>query len=581
MSFVLFVSFTVLALPNSIVKEILLKNKKIDLENINSVVTKATRAGRPLVELVITEGLVTSDEISELIAKELGVSAVDLLKIKPQKEALATITKQIALERETIPFKKEKSRLHVAMTNPIDLEAIDFISKRTGLDIVPYYTKPSSFEQGVLFYKRDIQQVLKEMIKKHASKSTKGKSEKIVDAAKKLPVIKLLDSIVEYAVVEKASDIHIEPLEKEVLVRYRIDGILHDKVSLPSEILPVLVARVKIMSNLKIDEHRLPQDGRIKIKINKQSISLRISIVPTFFGEKVVARVLEETGKGFTLEKLGFTGLNLEKVKNSITRPHGMILATGPTGSGKTTTLYTVLTILNTPEVNINTVEDPIEYAMPRVNQMQVSSQIGLKFATGLRALLRQDPDIIMIGEIRDAETASIAINAALTGHLVLSTIHTNDAAGAIPRLADMGIEEFLIASSVNLIVAQRLVRKICDKCKTEYKLSPDQNDALSRELVKIGLPEEQINQLVGAGKFYKGAGCEKCGKSGMKGRIGIYEVLEVTTEIINLIASKATAKEIQEKAVNQGMELMIVDGLKKVKEGITTVSEVLRVTRE
>jgi type IV pilus assembly protein PilB len=306
-----------------------------------------------------------------------------------------------------------------------------------------------------------------------------------------------------------------------------------------------------------------------------------MSIIPTFFGEKIVARVIDAGGQGFALQDLGFGGVNLERVERAITKPHGMILATGPTGSGKTTTLYTILSKLNTPEVNINTVEDPIEYAMPRVNQMQVNQQIGLTFADGLRALLRQDPDIIMVGEIRDEETANIAINAALTGHLVLSTIHTNDAAGSIPRLVDMGVEEFLVASSVNLIIAQRLVRRICDKCKVEDQLSPEQNDALTRELLKNELKEEQVEQLIGDGKFFKGAGCEKCGKSGLKGRIGIYEVLEITPEIINLIAGKATSADIQAKGIDQGMELMLIDGLKKAKAGATTISEVLRVTRE
>lgn len=570
-----------MALPNSIVKEILLKNQKVDPATINNLVTKASRAGTPLAELISIEGIVGGEELTEMIARELGVAAIDLTQIKMGKEALNTITKKIALERETIPFKKERKRLHVAMTNPMDLEAIDFIAKRTGLEVVPYYIQPSSFEQGILFYKKDIQRVLQDMIKTQATKSVKGKVEKIEEAAQKLPVIKLFDSIVEFAVVEKASDIHMEPLENEVLVRYRIDGILHDKVTLPIEILPILVARVKIISNLKIDEHRLPQDGRIKIKINKQDLSLRISIIPTFFGEKVVARVLEESGRGLTLEKLGFSGVNLEKVERAITSPHGMILATGPTGSGKTTTLYTILSKLNTPEVNINTVEDPIEYAIPRVNQMQVNPQIGLKFATGLRSLLRQDPDIMMVGEIRDEETASIAINSALTGHLVLSTIHTNDAAGAIPRLADMGIEEFLIASSVNLVIAQRLIRKICENCKVEEQLSAEQNDALTRELVKIGLGEEQVNQLIGDGKFFKGGGCEKCGKRGMKGRVGIFEVLEVSPEVINLIANKATSADLQAQARKEGMELMIEDGIKKAKEGVTTISEVLRVSRD
>lgn len=570
-----------MALSDNLVREIVLKSGKIQPAQVDALITKAKRANAALSEVVVNEKIFTEEEIAKLISSELGLSAVDLTKVKIQKEALETITKETALEREAIPFKKEKKSLHVAMTNPMDLEAIDFLSKRTGLDVIPYFTQPSSFEQGVLLYKKDIQQVLQDMIKKQATKSVGGKAEKIEEAAQKLPVIKLFDSIIEYAVVEKASDIHIEPLEREVLVRYRIDGILHDKVSLPSEILPILVARVKIMSDLKIDEHRLPQDGRIKLKVNRQDVSLRISVIPTFFGEKIVGRVLEESGRGLTLELLGFTGQNLEKVQSSITRPHGMILATGPTGSGKTTTLYTILSKLNVPEVNINTVEDPIEYAMTRVNQMQVNPTIGLSFANGLRALLRQDPDIIMVGEIRDEETANIAINAALTGHLVLSTIHTNDAAGSIPRLADMGIEEFLIASSVNLIIAQRLVRKICESCKVEEQLSSEQSEALSRELVKAGLSEEYLNQYIADGKFYKGKGCDKCGKSGLKGRIGLFEVLEVTPEIIDLIASKSTAADIQQEAIKQGMELMILDGVKKAKEGITTINEVLRVTRE
>lgn len=570
-----------MALPNSIVKEILLKRKVTDISHVNDLATQASRIDTSLADLVVTEGIVSAADLSKLIANELGVSSVDLTKIKISRDALNVLTKEIALERETIPFKKEGGRLHVAMTNPMDLESIDFVAKRTSLDVLPYFTLPLSFEQGILQYKKDIKQTLQDMIKKQASKSVKGKVEKIEEAAQKLPVIKLFDSIVEFAVIEKASDIHVEPLENELLVRYRIDGILHDKVSLPLNIHPILVARVKILSNLKIDEHRLPQDGRIKVEINKKDISLRISVLPTFFGEKVVARILEESARGLTLDKLGFSGVNLEKVDRAITRPHGMILATGPTGSGKTTTLYTILTKLNTPEVNINTVEDPIEYAIPRVNQMQVNPQIELTFARGLRALLRQDPDIIMVGEIRDAETANIAINAALTGHLVLSTIHTNDAAGAVPRLADMGVEEFLIASSVNLVIAQRLVRKICESCRVEERLSPQLSDAITRELVKSELTEEQIDQLIGDGKFFKGRGCTKCGKRGMKGRIGIFEVLEVTTEIINLIAEKATAAAIEDEALKQGMEVMIVDGIKKAKEGITTISEILRVTRD
>ena len=570
-----------MALPVNTFKNILLNNAQINPNLVDSIVTKSQRTGIPIEEIITNDAVLTPEKLNELISQELQVPSVDLTRIQIQKDILETIPKKIALEREVIPFKKENNTLHVAMTNPKDLESMDFIAKKSGLEIIPYYTSQSSFEQGLLYYKKDIQQVLSEMIKDHADKSVKSKVEKIEEAAQTLPVIKLFDSIIEFAVVEKASDIHIEPLEKEIIVRYRIDGILHDKVTLPYEILPVLIARVKIISNLKIDEHRLPQDGRIKVLFNNQPISLRISIIPTFFGEKIVARVLEESGKTLTLENLGFMDRNLDVLKKAMNRPHGMILATGPTGSGKTTTLYTILSKLNTPEVNINTIEDPIEYAMPRVNQMQVSPAIDLTFAAGLRALLRQDPNIIMVGEIRDKETANIAINAALTGHLVLSTIHTNDASGAIPRLADMGVEEFLIASSVNLIIAQRLVRKVCENCKTEDQLSKEMIEAITRELEKAFIPKDEIDKIIEDGKFYKGTGCDKCGKSGMKGRVGIYEVLEVSPEIVNLIAKKATSAQIQDMAQKEGMKLILVDGIEKAKKGITTVNEVLRVSIE
>ena len=571
-----------MALPDKIVEELILLSKEVPLNELSAISAKAKRNNASLIDLILEENKLSRKKLNALIRDKFDVEVVKFPDTKVDKDAVTLISKDLALEREVLPFKKTKGGLHIAMTNPIDLETIEFLEKRTGLKVVPYYTNPSSFRKGILSYKKDIKEVLKEMIKKRADESSKkGKSGKVEKAAKELPVIELFDSIAEYAVVEKASDFHIEPLENEIVVRYRIDGILRDVVSLPKRILSVLVARVKIMSNLKIDEHRLPQDGRIKITINKQDISLRISILPTYFGEKVVARVLEESAEGFTLQKLGFTGVNLERVSQAITRPNGMILSTGPTGSGKTTTLYTILSQLNTPEVNINTIEDPIEYAVSRVNQTQVHPKIGLTFAMGLRALLRQDPDIIMVGEIRDEETASIAVNAALTGHLVLSTVHTNSASGAIPRLIDMGIEEFLLASSIKLVIAQRLVRRICKNCKKAVELTQEQAESITRELKKAGLSDVEISQLVGDRIYYEGKGCNVCKGSGYKGRTGIYEVLEVDDKIVDLISSKAPADEIQDEAQERGMELMVVDGFKKAKDGNTTISEVLRVIRE
>ena len=388
---------------------------------------------------------------------------------------------------------------------------------------------------------------------------------------------------------EGASDIHIEPQEKEVIVRYRIDGILRPVMTLPKNILSGIVARIKILSNLKLDEHRLPQDGRFKIDDKNYNISFRVSTIPVYDGEKLVLRLLDENNQLLHLEDLGFRDSDLQKIKHSIERPHGMILVTGPTGSGKTTTLYSILNQLNTQEVNIATIEDPIEYRMPHINQSQVNPKINFTFASGLRALMRQDPNIIMVGEIRDQETVEIAIHGAMTGHKVLSTLHTNDAPGTLPRLLDMGVIPFLIVSTVNMVMAQRLVRKICQYCIMSYNLDKeaikqmsDQFDVQSfMELLhREGLAEEK-DKGVGTLLFYKGKGCKKCGETGYKGRIGIYEILEISEEIKQLIVNKAHTNDISKKAREQGMTIMLEDGLIKAKNGITTIEEVLRVTRE
>ena len=415
-----------------------------------------------------------------------------------------------------------------------------------------------------------------------------GKDEEDLEkAAEQMPIIRIIDTLLKHAILQQASDIHIEPTEKEVIIRYRIDGILHDTMTLPKNLSSGITARIKVLSNLKLDEHRLPQDGRFKIETSNYKISFRVSILPVYDGEKIVMRLLPEDAKGLTLEKLGLIDKALEKVHQNIKKPNGMILVTGPTGCGKTTTLYTIMDILNEPGVNISTVEDPIEYRMPRINQTQVKPKIGLTFSNGLRALVRQDPDIIMVGEIRDNETASLAVNAALTGHLVLSTLHTNSAAGAFPRLIDMETEPFLIASTVNVIIAQRLVRRLYPDTKKKYNLSSDEVKSLEKEInldkILEILKKEKVIKPKDAWStidFYRPGKSEDC-PDGYKGRAGIYEILEVSETIKDLIIKEATADQINKQAQKEGMLTMIEDGFIKAAQGLTSIEEVLRVTKE
>ncbi|MEK7618481.1 MAG: GspE/PulE family protein, partial [Patescibacteria group bacterium] len=404
-----------------------------------------------------------------------------------------------------------------------------------------------------------------------------------------IPVIRVVDTLLEYAIFEKASDIHIEPQENAVTVRYRIDGVLHDVMTLPKVIQAAIAARIKVMSNLKIDEHRLPQDGRFKVEKDTLKFSLRVSTIPIFDGEKVVIRLLEESAKAANLEDLGFRPPNVEIITRNVKKPHGMILVTGPTGSGKSTTLYTVLSILNTKTVNISTIEDPVEYRIVGANQMQVNPKIGLTFALGLRALLRQDPNIIMIGEIRDKETAEEAVHAAMTGHIVFSTLHTNNAAAALPRLLDIGVEPYLIASTINAVMAQRLVRTICPDCKASYKLDGISVENLEKQfhmqkLFDILAREKVLSAKtkdLGSIKFFKGAGCDKCAHTGYKGRMGIHEILELTPTVAEMIMQHKSSQDIQDEAEKNGMVLMWEDGFIKAAQGITTVDEIIRVSKE
>lgn len=514
-----------------------------------------------------------------------GVPSVELKGRTIPREVLLIIPESTAREHQIVAYERTAQVLRVAMVNPADRQIVEFIRKKVDQPVEVSQAAEADIRQALSGYHESLEAELKAIITEAARVKVDGDLKK---AAEDLPTIRVTEAIFKHAIFQRASDIHIEPLEDKVLVRYRVDGILSEKLTLPQTALAGLVARIKVLSNLKIDEHRLPQDGRFKIKTPDYEFSFRVSILPVFDGEKVVMRLLDESGKSLTLEDIGLSPQGLEIFRRAINKPHGMVLVTGPTGSGKTTTLYAAMQELNTTEVNISTIEDPIEYRMPRVNQTQVKPAIGLTFANGLRALVRQDPDIIMVGEIRDEETASLAVNAALTGHLVLSTLHTNSAAGALPRLLDMKVEPFLVASTVNLLVAQRLVRRLCTVCRKQTVLTPPAQESLQR-LVKMDelLVLLQRLELVPTAAtwatvpLYEPVGCNQC-NGGYKGRVGVYEFLEVTPELQPLITATTTSQQLEAAArKQQGMIGMLEDGLSKVVSGLTTMEEVLRVSTE
>lgn len=553
---------------------------------------KAQAQNKKIEDILISENYIKENQLVQLKAYILGIPFVNLEKTDVPPDVLNIIPEPIANKYNIVAYKKKGNDLEVAMLDPEDLQTLEFVKKKTNLKILPRLTDSESIKHILKEYQKSLEAEFGELIKKE-SKEIKvveegGEEikEDLAKLAEDLPVIRIVDTLIKHAILQSASDIHIEPTEKDVVVRYRIDGILHDTMTLPKQLASGIVARIKVLSNLKLDEHRLPQDGRFKIETEDYKFSFRVSILPVYDGEKIVMRLLKESTKTFSLEELGFAGEALERIHRAMKKPMGMILVTGPTGSGKTTALYTVLSMLNTPNVNISTIEDPIEYRMPRVNQTQVSPKIGMTFAAGLRALLRQDPNIIMVGEIRDGETASLGVNAALTGHLVLSTLHTNSAAGAIPRLIDMGIEPFLIASTVNVIEAQRLVRRLCPE-KEKYTMTKEQVKTLGEEFDLDRIFE--VFKLEGVAKekdtwetisFYRPKPTKDC-PDGYKGRVSISEVLPVTETIKHLIVKKASFGDIEKQAKSEGMYTMLEDGFLKAAQGITSIEEILRVTKE
>ncbi len=559
---------------------------------------KARETGQSLGAILLSDGKLTEKDWNSMQAVSLGIPFVSLKGEHIPPEVLNLIPEPIARNSNIIAYKKSASGLEVAMLDVDNLPVIDFIKKKVGLRILPRMTSSDSIKEALSLYKKSLQADFEDIIKKESNtlspvidnsifgeKINQGnKTEK--ELAEDLPIVKIVDTLISHAIFQGASDVHIEPCEESLVVRYRIDGILHDAMVLPKDTAAGIVARIKVLSNLKLDEKRLPQDGRFKIVNEQGGVSFRVSTLPTYFGEKTVIRILRENAKGFSLEGLGFHGEALERIHRGMKKRNGMLLTAGPTGSGKTTTLYTMLDILNTPDVNISTVEDPIEYQMARINQTQTKSEIGLTFANGLRTLLRQDPDIIMVGEIRDGETAGLAVNASLTGHLVLSTIHTNSAAGAIPRMIDMGVESFLIVSTVKTVIAQRLVRKLSEE-KEKYLLSNVEIEALKKvvnlEVVLDALKKENIVKEDAEWKdipFYKPKP-NKDSPDGYKGRVGIHEVLEVSSTIKELILKSSSADEIEKMAKKEGMMTMLEDGIFLVASGITSTEEVLRVVSE
>jgi type IV pilus assembly protein PilB len=556
-------------LSENTLKEILVGSGFVPEAEFDEAARSAKNLGKKVEDVLFFRGLISEDALGKLIAEYLKVPFADIAHKSIPDEILSLIPEKIARSYRMLPFAKEGKELKLAMEDPNDFEALEFARRQTRLKIAPHYASSAGIRKSLGQYRRNIRKDFDKVIKRNIQRASPEKD--LAKAAEKLPIVKILDTILGYAAAERASDIHIETLLKEVIVRFRVDGILRDIIKLPRGIEAALVARVKILSNLKIDEHRIPQDGRYKFTIDDDVIALRISIIPGFYGENVVMRLLPETARPLSMEELGLSGYGLETVRKNIVKPHGMILVTGPTGSGKTTTLYSILNILNTVEVKICTIEDPIEYGINRVTQIQVNPKAGLTFATGLRSLLRHDPDIIMVGEIRDEETAEIAVHSALTGHLVLSTLHTNDAAGAIPRFLDMGVEGYLVASTINVILAQRLVRRICSNCIEEYKPEKSILKRLASEF-DVDLKDQ---------KFYRGKGCDLCHQSGYSGRIGIFEVLSVTDKIRSMVVGKTTSEDIQKQAESEGMVSMAQDGLNKMAAGLTTIEEVLRAVRE
>jgi len=561
-------------LSNNQLKILLLGSNLIPWDKLEVAAREADLKNLSLLEYLPSTNLVTPDQLGKIVAEELKISFANLREEKLDEKLLNLIPERVARARGVIIFEKNDNFAKVGMTDPDDIEIMHLVQKKIGKKIIPYYITKHDLEYALGKYKGSAQEKFKKILQKLKNKS-------ISATQKDELTVEIVDVILEYGYQSKASDIHIEPFINEVMIRFRVDGILHDVLNVPKQLLELVVSRIKIMAKMRTDEHRAAQDGKISFKTALEDLDVRVSILPTAAGEKVVMRLLSSKNRNYGLEDLGFFDDNLKLINQTIKNPHGMILVTGPTGSGKTTTVYGILKILNKREINISSIEDPVEYNVEGVNQIQVNNKTNLTFANGLRAILRQDPDIIMIGEIRDEETANIAVNSALTGHLVLSTLHTNDAATTLPRFLEMGIEPFLVASTVNVAIAQRLVRRICRKCIMSYQISEDELRIIERsKAIQNILKSEGCTDFKKL-RFYKGLGCPVCGNTGFAGRIGVFEILEMTERIRGLVIDRVNSDEILKAAKEEGMTVMLHDGIRKIFNGETTLMEVVRVTMD
>jgi type IV pilus assembly protein PilB len=572
-------------------EDALLQLGLIDQNQLELVKIESVNTGQPIEEIVEKMNLTSSENLIRAWGLVFGMSYINLEGTSVPTEILNHIPEHVAKKYKIVAFGEKDGRLQIAASDPHDLqalEALEFIKQQNNYNVDVFIAGESSLSYVLDQYgtlKKEVGKILEEATSEEIGTDDVGEEEiededQLNKVIKDAPISKVVSIIIKYAVQSRASDIHIEAEEDQVRVRYRIDGNLAQKISLPKHLLPAIVSRIKIMSNLKIDEQRLPQDGRFRSKINNKDIDFRVSTFPSVNGEKVVMRILDTSEGILTMEQLGVTGHSFEVLEKNITKPHGMILATGPTGSGKSTTLYSFIDRLNNEKVNIVTLEDPVEYFMTGVNQSQVKSEIGYTFASGIRTILRQDPDIVMVGEIRDFETAEMAIHAALTGHIVLSTLHTNDAAGAIPRLVDMKIATFLIVSAINVIFAQRLVRRICPDCGQKKSPSPEELEKIKNEINKMSDAERNKINFNGM-KIMVAKGCDKCQGLGYRGRIAIFEVLPINESIKDLVLKGASSSDVTKKAIEEGMLTLRQDGILKVLNGITTLDEVWHATKE
>lgn len=562
-------------IPDEALYQLLLENEYLDEKKLRKAANLGKQENLSLAEALLQLDLISDENLGKIIADYLKLPFASLSKVAIPDDVLRVVPESMAQKYKIVAFGHDKNGLKLAVSGPQNQDLLSMVSQKVDDKISPYYATERDIADSFRLYKKDLQKTFNELLKQQVTQVSKTPGQITKAINKNAPISKLVDLLIEYAYQDKASDIHIEPEEENSLVRFRIDGILHDMVKLPKELHDQVVTRIKVLSRLRTDEHLSAQDGKMQIDLPQEKLDIRVSIVPIVAGEKVVLRLLSSRSRQFSLRDLGMSEGDLEKVKNGFTKPYGMVLSTGPTGSGKTTSIYAMLKILNTREKNIATIEDPVEYQIDGINQIQVNPKTNLTFADGLRAILRQDPNVIFVGEIRDDETASIAVNSAMTGHMVLSTLHTNDASTALPRLIDMKIEPFLVSSTVNVIIGQRLVRKICEMCRVST--TRDAAEA-SRHFQK-----DLIKKHFGDGKtirVYHGKGCPVCHGTGYSGRVGIFEVLEVTEAVQQLIDQKADSAEIVKQAVSEGMTTMLDDGLEKVQQGVTTIEEVLRAVR-